>query len=670
MATNTNDILQIRYSDPITLYVYSGIDNFGNTNFGGYNIYVVKVPTGEVPLLNSSGITIGRRMEHVRTIYPEVDVSYSGRTNRIGEDPIQRLSYNPQYIYPVDYYVSEENFDHYFYLSAFDKKGNLSSGLIPHINNPLRGPSIQSRAIQFANPNSTIVIYNSGVLYPNTTASCYPSGTVSFWVTTPNSGNTAPTYDYGIVEKVNSNRVPSPFAIHVESTFPGYPFLRCHVGVGGSASTGVGTNQQFWESSTLEFNKKYHIVFTWSGVTASTISGTIYLNGIKDVGSVKTMSFGMPAGPTGGSNIYLGTVASALESWSGLILDGLHVYNRAFSDSDVRSLYSGQIHGIPWSYDSNSLLTKFSFDEGSGIITYADYPVISPEISGVFSGDIRWVRPLYIELRTDSFNSNVQQFFNTYVTSGQINSGVITPTNVSFQNRLFTNSGVRGEVESLNNAGIVADNKVVQNSILDGAVSNTKFTDPLIVNIDGNKFTDRNGNTLLVEGNNSIVPATVGNTLFENQNILYLQDDNTIKKVDGTTKKLNYTTLSGVQEYRHIWSSHVTKTNGVGLTSEVFVTTVTGIIAEAPFRIQSKDTLVYVTGYVKTGIVWVESCDDTCNAPQLIGGSTSTSWTAISGVANFTSLTTGPGAIQLLLGPNGSTTASGYLFSIEIGDHA
>lgn len=902
MATNSQNSLQVSYSDPLYLYVHSGIDNSGNDNFGGYNLYVVKVPPFEVPDLSTSGLLFTRKLEHVKTIYPEIDVSYSGRINKIGDYPIRRLTYSPSYIYPVEYYDVEENKDHYFYLTAFDKDGNVSSGFISHSNNPFRGPSIQSRAIQFSNAQSTVTLYNSGILFPIDTGGAYPSGTISFWMTTPSSENPAASNDYGIFDKVNSNNRPAPVGIHVESTAGGHPFIRFLIGVGGSSSGGVGTSYEYWETSTLEYNKNYHVVCVWSGVNATTIKATVYLNGVSDVSSNKTISAGMPNGPTGGSNPSIGYVSGRLDSWSGLILDGMHIYNIPLDSTQVSELYSGQVHGIPWSYLPDNLITKFSFDEGSGIVTYADYPVLTPEISGAFSGDVRWVKPLYRELQQTSLSSDIIQFFDGYVTSGIFNSGVIEPDNVTFQDRIFTSdltktiaetfqhpsqllgqnliparyslynndtpwaysgfysvsytetvsnlgllgfvpqygikgtgqpvnsgyiafdvnmiqdgnannysvtavsntyfvypsvyikagsssllgdldiylltnggakytlysgtltlsqawtkysipsgidgnvlgtfygklivhfisnhpiggltkyfyvdapsvylapsgvyldtppwsmgtklsglisapylsptaisrifttSGVQAQVEALNNNGVIANNKVVDASIEDGTISNTKFSDSEILSQSGGALKNRTGSVVTLNGDSVIDAATIGDTLFTNQSILYSYDTDTLKQLDGTTKKLKYTSISGVQEYRQAWSSTSVKLSG-GATTTYYATTATGIIAEIPIRIQSADTLVYVTGFMRTSVagvaanLWIESCDDTCNAPQFIASTTSTSWTAVSGYAEFTSLTPGPGAIQLSLGPNGAATASGYYFSVEIGDH-
>lgn len=462
MSTNSQDHLQIHYSDPMYLYVHGGTDNAGNSNFGGYNIYVVKVPQFEVPQLSTSGLLFTQKLEHVKTIYPETDVSYSGRINKIGDNPVIRDNYSPSYIYPIEYYDFEEGYDHYFYMKGFDKDGNFSSGFISHSSNPFRGPSIKSRAIQFANDSSSLEIINSGVFFPNSTAGAYPSGTVSFWITTPNVVPDSGTSTI-ILEKLNPQGNFAPIGIHVNNS----PVIYFYLGRGGTFSYISNSTGNVWPTANvLELNRKYHVAFVWSGVTSTTVKGTIYVNGLQDYSSTKSMTAGLPAGPTVGTNLNIGKRSSGTtDSWSGLILDGLHFWSVPFSGEQVKQLYSGQLHGIPWSYEPNNLYHKYSFDEGSGIVTYADYPIISPEISGVFSGDIRWVRPLYTELQQSTLNENISTFFDNYVTSGVINSGVIDEVNTNFPNRLFTSSSVKTEVESLNNYGVVANYKVPQSAL-------------------------------------------------------------------------------------------------------------------------------------------------------------------------------------------------------------
>ncbi|MGV8131518.1 MAG: hypothetical protein ACP5N7_05465, partial [Candidatus Pacearchaeota archaeon] len=215
MATNSNDSIQIRYSDPIYLYVCSGVDNSGNSNFGGYAIYVVKVPMFEEPNLSSSGLLYTRKLEHVKNVYPEIDVSYDSRINRIGDNPIRRMTYAPNYIYPVEYYVSEENIDHYFYLSAFDRDNNMSSGFVSHSSNPFRGPRIVSRSIQIAHSGAYILPDENNILFTGAGGLTYPSGTISMWIITPSE---IPALESNIYSILSPSRCPAPFAVHLESS--------------------------------------------------------------------------------------------------------------------------------------------------------------------------------------------------------------------------------------------------------------------------------------------------------------------------------------------------------------------------------------------------------------------------------------------------------------------
>ncbi len=705
MATNNNDSIQVRYSDPIYLNVTGAVDNSGNSEVGGYLVYLIKTD-GDVPDLNS-GISSTQKFELVTTIYPETAISYSGRINAIGDTPRQRFRYQPEFIYPVEYYTIEENKDHYFYLAAFDKSGNVSSGFISHPNNPFRGPSVFSRAVQWGNRTSNITIYNSGSLYPSATSNSYPSGTLSFWIRFAEE-HSAPGL---LIEKLNSNITPnfSPIGVHVGTASHPNRNFRFYLGSGGQSPANTDT-YVYWDTTSVSSNSLNHIVFVWSGISNYLISGTIYINGVKDTtySGTKIPSGWMPAGALN-SNLSLGTRSGAY-SYSGVTLDGIHFYNTPFTLAQVQELYSGQLHGIRGTYNTNALLAKYSFNEGSGVLTYANYPILSPPVSGLLSGDVRWVKPLYIELREDNINTEVLQFFNTYVDiSGNINSGVIDPQNVSFQNRIFTSDAVKTQVEGLNNGGAVADGVVPNSSmvdtrilyadvsnkiydltdasreldgssaLVDASVSDGKIQNTNILYLQNTNTLKKIDTTTVQIGSGVIGTAAVTDDKLYNTKILYLQDANTLKQVDGTTKILKYTTLSGVQEYRHVWSSVDTKPTGPSgdATTTYYTRGTSGIIAYVPFiAISGSDTLIRMAARLITtsasvpAVVSVGTCYPNCTAAVTIFQSTSTgNYESVSGVINLGNFQSGPSAIAIYLGPNGVGTVSGYWFTVEVGNH-
>jgi len=381
----------LKQINPIRLLVTGGTDNSGDSNFGAYQLYCIKVDSGsDVPDIHN--LDSKEQLEYIDDIVPEWCKSYSGYS----VDNLNKNTYNSNLIFPYHYYNWENDKDHYFYLTGYDKNHNYATGLIPHPSNPINRPD-ENYFLKF-NSNDAYIICNDN---DNTRfwkeGEAIHSGTISFLFRPTIEFSPQQNMFGAIITKVNPDGVylhrGSPIRLYTYySTSSVKGELRFELGCGSNPTYPGLSSTKFLTSGVL-----YHITSTFEIDNGTQYRLKIYVNGsinanstIDDFGSYAS---GCNTSIRLGKELYedfpynsVGTVAA-----SGIVGD-FRIYDYAFSVAEVSGLYNEIMSGYVLNpEDEEHLLFHSNFKEGEGTTTKTTNYRVYQHTTNEFSGIVNWI---------------------------------------------------------------------------------------------------------------------------------------------------------------------------------------------------------------------------------------------------------------------------------------
>lgn len=410
---NTIQGPRVKRKKPIRLMVTDGIEETGNDNFGGYLIYVKEVPRDEsLPAISNQKLKLVGKLE------PKISPCYTSVFDGIGHNSglILATEHNPDYIYPFYYDEWLSNTDNYFYVGAYDKAGNVASGIIPQGETV---PAQENHSIEFTDDTSQVIVSGLGNL--PWTDSIINSGSISFWIKHKELG--APNWDR-IIGKLKADHNPSPFRILFNTDNPPKIVVQ-----------GGGDNGSYSHPSLTSIlpNVAYHIVWTWED--SCTLS-SLYINGVLD--STSDIAAGEEMEDYGspiyfGKDSYGGTPNQAPSGY----LEDFRIYNRDLASGEINAMYSGYLsYTDNQNFYDDDLLLQYSLNEGYGSRIFEDYPDNEYSVASHSFTNISWASGIIGKTTVyDTFNSNTL-FVGNYLDS----SGIIKPSGLT--NPMFAQSGI------------------------------------------------------------------------------------------------------------------------------------------------------------------------------------------------------------------------------------
>ena len=366
MALQDIEIVKVKRRAPIRLYITGGVEETGNANFGGYKIYCIKVDDGDdAPIVTDLNTT--KQLELIADVVPEWTNSYSGQQE---DDPQPRLnSYNSDLVYHYDYYYWENDKDHYFYLTAYDKDRNLNSGLIPHWANPVSTPA-DSYSLNLSSGMSSVRFDRKANSFWGSGDVC--SGTICALIK-PLGACWEDDIEFGEILQIADNEIytssPHPFRLYLWygewGLATGYPVLTI-----GNGSTNIAS----CSGSSYDMGPEtlYHLTATFSylGDVAKAYNMKLYGNGnlIKEETSAKIGAGDIAQGSAQALYIGKGEYSSGdgyTYRSANIAIKDCRIYDYPMTAAQISGLYSSIMSGEILDIDTESgLLFHAALNEG------------------------------------------------------------------------------------------------------------------------------------------------------------------------------------------------------------------------------------------------------------------------------------------------------------------